>query len=128
MAVKRDGWSGVRSRGESVGARAHPYYSVGFAVPVPVDSSVSGDGTKTVAVQCHCCAGRILLGRVPVDPCDVARTCGCDTSVVDAGPGQSAVLGTLLAHEVDVVRRSRRHYSSTQLRATGRGRGGVGPA
>ena len=70
---------------------------------VPVDSSVAGDGTKAVAVLCRYCAGRILLGRVPGHPCDVAGTCGCDSSVVDAGRGQSRVLGSSLAHVVTAV-------------------------
>ena len=71
-----------------------------------VDSSVAGDVTKVVPLPCRCCAGRILLGRVPGHPCDVAGTCGCDSSVVDAGRGQSRVLGSSLAHVVDAVCRS----------------------
>jgi hypothetical protein len=79
---------------------------MGLAVLVLVDSSVAGDGTEAAAVLCRCCAGRFLLGRVPVYPCDVACTCGCDSSAVDAGPGQSRALGSPLAHAVYAVRRS----------------------
>ena len=71
---------------------------MGLAVLVAVDSSVAGDGAKAVAVLCRCCAGRFLLGRLPVHPGDVADTCGCDESVVDAGPGQSRVLDSSMAH------------------------------
>jgi hypothetical protein len=40
---------------------------------------------------------------VPVDLCDVAGTCGCDASVLDAGPGKSRALGSPLAHAVNAV-------------------------
>ena len=48
----------------------------------------------------------MLLRQVPVHPGEVAGTCGCDYSVVDAGPGQSRVLGSSLVHLVDAVCRS----------------------
>ena len=48
----------------------------------------------------------MLFRQMPVHPCDVAGTCGCDSSVVDTGPGQSRVLGWALAHVVDAVCRS----------------------
>ena len=80
--------------------------SVGLAVLVPVDSSVSGDVTKAVAALCRCCAGPILSRRVPAHPCDVAGTCGCDSSALDAGHGQARALGSPLAHAVNAVRRS----------------------
>ena len=85
---------------------APSYCPVGLAVLVPVESSVAGDAPKAVAMQRRCCAGRFLLGRVPVYPCGVAGTCGCDSSVVDAGPGQSRALGSPLAHAVNAVCRS----------------------
>ena len=78
-----DWWSDVTAVGRSVGRRcswctAPSYCAVGFAVLVLVDSSVACDATKPAAVLRRCCAGRILLGRVPVHPGDVAGTCGCD--------------------------------------------------
>ena len=55
----------------------------------------------------------MLLRQMPVHPCDVAGTCGCDTSVVDADSGQSPALGSPLAHAVSAVCRS---DSSTRVR------------
>ena len=79
---------------------------MGLVVLVLVDSSVAGDATKAVDVLCRCCSGRILLRRVPAHPCDVAGTCGCDSSAVDAGHGQACALGSPLAHAVNAIRRS----------------------